>query len=288
MNKGYKIDSELSESQIEADVASYLGYITPFWSNRFQLIAIDEQLSGADKLFNRFVPLYLQFKVSEGLKPLKFNFHLTSPNRPLQKIRKFRRDNSLSDNPILYFKLRDLAKNAKDFQHNILKSMHDPPKQYGLYVAPLSLTSEDYNESLNSSLLRRLFLIDPFFHKELRYYHNSFRQEFKILPFLRGHISISPHEKVQSSNHYYAYSKLGSDVSWHSGSIMDGDFRLSYKISQIYEQFYDNLEMGYSSNEYQNFINEFMGSNDYNVSSFSSYLKENFNIRLLFLGHTYE
>jgi hypothetical protein len=288
MNIGYKIESELSESQIEADVASYLGYVTPFWSNRFQLLAVDEQLSGADKLFKRFVPIYLQFKVSHGLKPLKFGFNLTSPNRTLQKIRKFRRENSLGDNPTLYFKLRDLAKNANDFQHNILKSIHDPPKQFGLYVAPLSLTIKEYNQSLNSSILNRLFLIDPFFHKELNIFRNSFRQEFKVLPFLRGHISISPDEEIQSSNHYYAFSKLGCDVSWHSGSIIDGDFRLSYQISRIYEQFYNNLEMGFSSNEYRIFINNFMESNDNTVSSFSKYLKQNYNIRIFFLGHTNE
>lgn len=44
MNKNYKLNSELSEAQIEVDVASYLGYITPFWTSRFQLNAIDEQL----------------------------------------------------------------------------------------------------------------------------------------------------------------------------------------------------------------------------------------------------
>ncbi|TRW25347.1 hypothetical protein FMM05_08570 [Flavobacterium zepuense] len=72
MNKNYKLykDSELSEDQIEADVASYLGFITPFWSKRFQLKSVNEQLTGADKLFNRFVPIYLQFKASQGLKPL--------------------------------------------------------------------------------------------------------------------------------------------------------------------------------------------------------------------------
>jgi len=65
MNRNYKLyrDSDLSEDQIEADVTSYLGYITPFWSRRFGLKAVDEQLYGSDKLFDRFVPIYLQFKV---------------------------------------------------------------------------------------------------------------------------------------------------------------------------------------------------------------------------------
>ena len=66
----YKLSSNLSENQIESDVASFLGYVTPFWSSRFRLMSVDEQATGADKLFDRFVPIYLQFKVSEGLKSI--------------------------------------------------------------------------------------------------------------------------------------------------------------------------------------------------------------------------
>src|SRR5687768_14141047 len=109
----YKLSSNLSENQIESDIASFLGYVTPFWSSRFRLISIDEQATGADKLFDRFIPIYLQFKVSEGLKsvaPPEF----PKLNVPLQRIRKFRFDNALKGNPILYFKLRDKAKTATD------------------------------------------------------------------------------------------------------------------------------------------------------------------------------
>ena len=65
----FKIESELNEKQIESDVASYLGYVTPLWSRRFRLISVNEQATGADKLFRRFIPIYLQFKVSQGLNP---------------------------------------------------------------------------------------------------------------------------------------------------------------------------------------------------------------------------
>jgi hypothetical protein len=141
MNKNYKLysDSELSEDQVEADVSSYLGYITPFWSKRFRIKSVDEQLTGADKLFDRFLPLYFQFKVSEGLKPLPNSFSLSRPNLPLQKIRTFRLNNNINADPTLYFKLRKKAKTATNFQHNILKSLHNPPKQFAFYVAPLTL-----------------------------------------------------------------------------------------------------------------------------------------------------
>src|SRR4051794_27372127 len=116
----YKLkESSLSEDQIEADVASFLGYVTPQWSSRLRLIAVNEQITGADKLFNRFLPLYLQFKVSEGLVPLSRKPFFSSPF-PLQKIRLYRFNNHLSGDPILYFRLREKAKTAVDFQHNQL------------------------------------------------------------------------------------------------------------------------------------------------------------------------
>lgn len=284
----------LSEDQIEADIASYLGYITPFWAPRFQLKVVDEQLTGSDKLFNRFVPIYLQFKVSEGLKPLAFNFNLSSPNRSLQRIRNFRRQNNLDADPTLYFKLRDKARTALDFQHNILKSFHQPPRQFAMYVAPLTLSIEEYNESLKCSLLERYLTINPFFFREERILTTTTRKLLGLVPFLRGHISIPPHEDVKTSDHYYSYSKSGGGIAWHSGEKLAGDFRLSTQIAKIFEYAHNNNGAGFDKEEFASFISdfldnrsdgrgEFQNSLDGRIIDFAHYLKRDYNIKMIIL-----
>lgn len=297
MNKGYKIKSEISESQVEADVASYFGYITPFWSRRFELIAVDEQETGADKLFNRFVPIYMQFKVSQGLKPLSPSYKLTSPKRTLQGIRTFRRDNFLPDNPILYFKLRNLANGAKDFQHNQLFKMHKPPNKYAVYVAPLSLNFNEYNSSLNLSLFDRFFTWEPFHPEPLRITQRTTRKTIKILPFLRGHISIPPLSKVSTSDHHYSYSKSGNDVAFHSGELIEGDYRLSSFFDKILNRYYNNPNSGFTKDSFIEEINNYYNENDEferpneNLSTddriidFAKHLKKHWNIKLLALGN---
>lgn len=296
MNKNYKLyrDNELSEDQIEADVASYLGYITPLWSERFQLKSVNEQLTGADKLFDRFIPLYLQFKVSEGLKPLSINFTLSSPSLSLQKIRNFRRQNNISSDPTLYFRLRDKANTATDFQHNILMSFHRPPRQFAFYVAPLTLSIDEYNSLLNASFIDRFFTFDPFqFRNEIRF-SGIGKQSIGLMPFLRGHVSIPPHVTVTNSNHYYSYSKAGTNIAWHSGEKLKGDFRLSSQIKNIFQFAYASKEAGFNKEEYVKYIEEFVKVNnvdfktnsnflDNTIVEFSIYLKKTYNISLLIL-----
>lgn len=296
MNTGYKIKSELSESQIEADVASYLGYITPFWARRFRLIAVDEQKTGADKLFQRFMPIYLQFKVSEGLEKLNSGFTLTSPNRKLQKIRTFRRDNSLPDNPTLYFKLRDKASGAIDFQHNQLLKMHNPPNSYGVYVAPLTLKFDEYNNFLNLSIFEYFFSHKSFLFDDLRIFQNKIRSLIKIIPFLRGHISIPPLNKINSSDHYYSFSKTGNDVAYHSGEIFEGDYRLSSFISNVLQNYYSNPENGFSKSEFITEIDKYYEQNDNierpnndlslddRIIEYARHIKREWNIKLLIIG----
>ena len=297
MNKNYKLyrDSDLSEAQVEADVASYLGYITPFWSPRFQLKSVNEQLTGADKLFDRFIPLYLQFKVSEGLKPLGFNFTLSSPNLPLQSIRNFRRQNSINTDPTLYFRLREKAPTASDFQHNILLSLNLPPRQFAFYIAPLTLSITEYNDSLKASLFDRLFTYDPFrFRDEFRF-SGIAKDSIGLMPFLRGHVSIPPHETVTTAEHYYSYSKAGTNIAWHSGKKMKGDLRLSTQIINVFQYAYDNRNEGYNKEEYVKYINEIVTSKkmaikinsynpDYNIFDFALFLKQTYDITLMFLG----
>lgn len=292
---GYKLKSRLSEDQIESDVASYLGYITPFWSKRFQLKSVNEQLTGADKLFERFVPIYLQFKVSEGLKPLQFGIPFTRSKFPLQRIRRFRRQNNLDDNPTLYFRLRKMAKHATDYQHNILLSFHNPPNQYALYVAPLSLNIDEYNSSLEVSMIKRYFIRNPFSFLGRVIHTGTSNFPLGLIPFLRGHISIPPDTKVTTSEHYYSFSKSGSDIAWHSGDKIEGDYRLSTKISEIYNSCLNYKEIGYNKESYANYIKKYLKENmdlerinrydsqENLVYNFANYLKIEYNIKLMLL-----
>jgi hypothetical protein len=296
----FKIDSQLNENQIESDVSSYLGFITPIWARRFRLISVDEQLTGADKLFNRFVPIYIQFKVSYGLDPNSsiLNRFL---NKPLTNIISYRNKNNLSGNPILYFQLRRQAKTATDLQHNILFNLNKPPLQFGLYVAPLTLELTEYESQLSGDWFMKFYPFDPFIQRDLEI-HDTFTQRniaVGMNPFLRHHIAIPPHTSVTTHNHHYSFSKSGGDVAWHGGELLYGDFRLSAQFLRIMNYSYNRDGFGLTQNQYSDFIDninrefrigEYSRFNDNSIrekiSNFGIDLKEKFQINLMFLTET--
>lgn len=229
----YEIKSNLSEKQIEADVAGYFGWCSQ--GMPFRLLDTDELETGADKEYHPKYGgvIYIQFKKSDGLEPIsKVPLSGRKNMSKKEKIRKFRDKNKLDDDPTLYFRLRNKAKTAIDFQHNILKKHHCPPNSYAIYVAPLVLNKTAYYQSLFNSCSDR-YLSDPFYWRLNDKY--SF-QSIRHIPFLKNHVSIVPHEKVDDSNHYYAYSQAGTDISWHSPSILEHEpRRLSDFIYNVFE-----------------------------------------------------
>ena len=295
----YKLRSQISENQIEADIASYLGYITPIWARRYRLLSVDEQTTGADKLFHRFLLIYMQFKVSQGLQPPKPIFTGLAESS-LAKIIRFRRQNDLSGDPILYFQLRRQAKTANNLQHNILFGLNRPPEQISLYVAPLTLNIGDYEHALNSDWFMRFYPFDPFFHRELQIHDSETRRNVLLggSPFLRNHISIPPHKRADTYNHHYSYSQSGGDVAWHGGELLSGDFRLSTQLSIIMNYLYNNRQAGMQVEQFADFItaisreynlSDLVGVNDnsrYLISRFARVLRENYGIRLLILAQT--
>ena len=236
----FRLNSELSEKQIEADVATYFGWITPVGRNApFRLLDIDEQVTGADKMFNQVIPIYMQFKVADGLTrltnnpfpiPFLFPFHL----KPLRRIRIFRQRENLYDNPTLYFKLRARAKTATDFQHNILLRLANTGTSHSFYVAPLTLSKNDYQQTLFSSANR--FMNYPFYFMDRMEIHQErWTSHFGFVPFLRAHISIVPHERVNTDNHYYSFSPNGTDIAWHSPKLLSNSVsRLSDMLKNIF------------------------------------------------------
>ncbi|WP_314186144.1 hypothetical protein [Aggregatibacter kilianii] len=286
----YQIKSNLSEKQIEADVASYFGWCSE--STPFRLLDTDELKTGADKEYKSICGglIYIQFKKSEGLRAVSEIQLSNRINRSkLEDIRKFRYDNRLDDNPTLYFKLRDKAKTASDFQHNILKNHHAPPNAYAIYVAPLILDkNEYYNALFNSCHLYDRYLLDPF---NWRMIDNYGIQVIQHIPFLKNHVSIIPHEIVTNSNHYYAYSQTGTDISWHSPSILEYEPR---RLSDfIYKLFSDkqNEEMSSIANIAMNIIDILEGTkSEFNfknykenpillIKKYGEWLKTNYSIK---------
>lgn len=268
---GYKIKSELTEKQIESDIATYLGWCTPNSELPFRLLDIDEQITGSDKKFDKVFPLYLQFKVSEGLKPLTTRIiNPITRNYPLNKIRKFRSKNSLADNPIFYFKLRNLAKTAHELQHNILIKLANTGVSQSMYIAPLTLSKDDYESKLFDNRTR--YLHYPFRDKDYELYQSSWISNFLQVPFLRQHISIVPHERVNDSNHFYSFSSTGTQVAFHSPlELQNKDNRFSTQLIKLLDGLlYTREYQNYSFENNINHIDQILRS-DYN----KSYNKEN-------------
>ncbi|SDG32213.1 hypothetical protein SAMN04487996_117148 [Dyadobacter soli] len=294
----FRLRSQLSENQIESDVASYLGCITPIWSARFRLISVNEQLTGADKLFNRFLPIYMQFKVSQGLKPER-SFTDRIVRTPLTRIIQYREENNLSGNPILYFQLRRQARMATDFQHNILFKLNQPPDQFSLYIAPLTLNDSEYYKLMHPKWYMRLSPFDPFLHRELAVHDAVIRKNILLgnNPFLRHHISIPPHTLVDTHEHHYSYSQTGGDVAWHGGELRQGDFRLSTQMNRILNYFYNSSNIGFTAESFAEFIVKFRqenGMSEYTgrdndarvdtIRNFAYQLLQQYGITLMLLG----
>ncbi|TRW25346.1 hypothetical protein FMM05_08565 [Flavobacterium zepuense] len=106
------------------------------------------------------------------------------------------------------------------------------------------------------------------------------KKQIGLMPFLRGHISIPPHENVTTSEHYYSYSKAGTNIAWHSGEKINGDYRLSTQLDNIFQLAYNNKDISTTKQQFSEFINEFYESNnlkftrentDYQILEFSNY-----------------
>lgn len=269
MAKKFHIKSELSEKQVEADVATYFGWISPADNSMpFRLIDVNEQLTGADKRADLVIPMYLQFKVSHGLTAIgtKFSLNYLS-NKPHQRIRKFRKEKELNDNPSLFFKLREMAANATDFQHNILLRLNGQENVSAFYVAPLDLEKKSYENNLFSSIDR--FRYHPFDYGMNSVNQRNWVSHFGFVPFLRGHVSIFPHEKVNTARHYYSFDQNGSDIGWHSSEYFRVISRLSETLTNIFDSAFYNKKRWLNPYDYINTLEndfEFLNS-DKNINS---------------------
>jgi len=214
----YEIRGNLSEKQIESDVSGFFGWMSN--GSPYRLLDIDEQLTGADKkFFDSGFAFFMQFKVSKGLEPASKITPSSRRNRsPLESVREFRQRHDLEDDPTLYFGLRAMAKNATDFQHNILMEYANQPCSQAFYVAPLHLDKDKYYNCLFESANR--FRAHPYDYKRYRLFRRDWISHVGNIPFLKEHVSIVPHERVNTHKHYYSYSGTGCDIGWHSPEVI--------------------------------------------------------------------
>lgn len=208
--------TQISERTVETSIARYFGWVTPEENAApFNLVPADEALTGADHQFQSGILLYLQYKKANGLTPGHTNL---TGGGPATLIRRFRQIRGLSDTPhSLYFPLRKKAKTAIDFQHNILLQHDSWPNSRAMYVAPLHLTKQAYDRAFFGGP-RNLPHPFDFWHWQfaLRDSRRKASHIFAAVPFLREHISIVPHRKVKSADHYYSFGIGGGDVAFHS------------------------------------------------------------------------
>ena len=211
----YKFRSNLTEKQMEADIASFFGWISE--DAPFCLLDIDEQLTGADKkYFDSGFAFFMQFKVSHGLKSVsQVPVSGRANQSKLESVRQFRHEADLEDDPSLYFKLRSKAKHASDFQHNVLMTHANTGHSQAFYVAPLDIDRQNYPNRLFDSVNR--YRASPFTYGRRKVYQDKWVSYIGHVPFLKNHVSIIPHERVDTDNHYYSYSTGGDDIAWHSG-----------------------------------------------------------------------
>lgn len=214
----YEIKTNLSEKQIESDVSGFFGWMSK--GSPFRLLDIDEQLTGADKKFyDSGFAFFMQFKVSKGLEPASKVTPSTRSNRSsLESVREFRQKHGLDEDPTLYFGLRAMAKNASDYQHNILMEYVNKQYSQAFYVAPLHLDKDDYYNCLFDSAIR--VRTHPYDYKRYKLYRRDWLSHVGNIPFLKEHVSIVPHERVTTHKHHYSYSTTGCDIGWHSPEVI--------------------------------------------------------------------
>lgn len=225
MAKAFIIPSQLSEKQVEADVAQFFGFISSF-PGELRLLDVDEPVTGADKKLSwQGTAYYLQFKVPCGLLPL--TGAPPKQGSPHQQIRSFRRDNELDAYPYsLCFQLREPQDSSKPLQHNVLRKYELPPTSRAIYVCPLALAEADYVQSMQ---IEREYAFPIWEYRAQWVVSGQFLvRAAETSPFLRGHASIIPHADVTTWKHHYSFSRHATDIAFHEPSLVaSGPSRLS-------------------------------------------------------------
>ncbi len=248
----YEILCGFSEHQVELNVSSFFGYVARglgLPQRQIKLNDVDEQMTGADGSLNWMGRAYFfQFKIPTGLKELtqvSRQAKQRANESKKQEVRRFRFDNGLTQSPhSLCFQLRRKAEGATDFQHNVLYSYNNPRGASAIYVCPLELTVSGYEREMDGGGIEDVFY--RWRVQDVRCLDVVVRA-LEAVPFLRAHASISPHVRVDTSDHYYSFSRQATGIAFHSPEILaDGPSRLSDFVAAEVKSFFQTDSERYS------------------------------------------
>lgn len=237
-----RLEADFSEETVACFIEAYLAKVD-FPKCRFSIETFSqakERWLGADaRLFEKrikgFKPFYMQFKRPTGL-----SFESRSP------LIDERKSLSLTVDPrILFFKLRRRSKSQKEkkknCQHNVLLKLKERLESRNLgsaaYICPLFLNRSAYREQFNISTLRMLDALSyeiiwnkrPWIPADILVLlaNSGETFTFKDFPTFLEHISIPPHEKVESEDHSYSFTENGKEICFHSPLYLPESGKLS-------------------------------------------------------------
>lgn len=240
------LQSNLSERQVEADVASYLGHISSYFGE-FRLLDVNEQRTGADRTLNwSGVAYFFQFKKPWGLPELTTTPKVRSNEGLFQRARRYRFELGLDQTPhSICFALREKAKNATEYQHNVLLGFEKPPYSRAVYVCPTELNSDRYMRALNPGP-GYLGVPAPFIESAGQWviHEGYLARVCELSLFLRAHAAITPHSTVSTAEHCYTFSIHATHVVFHSPDLVTaGPSRLSDFVSGEVRRLFANPEI---------------------------------------------
>lgn len=239
----YRIDADYTEDLVGFALESFLAIVS-FPRRHFSLEPFSrakERWLGADARLisdiRNFRPFYMQFK-----RPAAY------PDFSSSKIIKDRNTLKLQTAPrSLYFSLRKKSDHHKDFQHNVLLRLHQRLRSRSLgdaaYVCPLFLDRIAYRFHLHwsgLSLWPHFWRRNPWDFEELLLNSSGNTIRFDWVSVLSEHITIPPHEKVDSAKHSYSFTEAGKDLCFHSpASLPEGASTLAQYLIAVSDGFLD-------------------------------------------------
>lgn len=186
--------------------------IVPFSSNFENLFGADAKIPGSAKI----APFYMQFK-----RPNR-----STPNGQISQDRTAFGLSSPTDSLNFGLRKKDGVPIHK-LQHNVLYRTRARLHKHGIgdaaYVCSLFLSAGDYVKSAHHyGLWHWPFyrLKGPYVRKSV-IIHGAALIGFPDIPWLDGHVSVPPHDKVTSARHSYSFDHTGGDICFHSPIVID-------------------------------------------------------------------
>ncbi len=237
-----RLDADFTEDTVGFAIEALLALLSfprlrftidPFSRSKERWLGADARLDG--RRIRGFRPFYMQFK-----RPSAY------PDFSKARMVSDRKKLELSVTPrSLFFPLRAKKEDHRDYQHNILLRLQRRLRKYNLgdaaYVCPVFLERSAYRFHVHMAGLSRwlrFWRYDPWDLEELLVNHGDRTIRFERIPVLAEHISIPPHDVVNTSKHSYSFSESGTDLCFHSPTALpEGASTLASFLKAISQTF---------------------------------------------------